>query len=190
MHVHVVGIDRQRVAGRSHHHQIAGTKALAKLGYEALQRVRHPCRRIVLPQRLDELIGRHHPSAAEGQHRQEGARLRTLHRQRTAALARRFQRTEEANLHRAHRTDSAQGQRPVSALVDPARMSRRDRQRAELLTLCLTGPVARAVDLAFGHLAEFGRDDDLLDRMEDALERRGVTSTVRGRFDELRRTRG
>jgi hypothetical protein len=67
-------------------------------------------------------------------------------------------------------------------------MSRLDRQRAELIALCLTGSVARAIDLAFGHLAEFGRDDDLLDLMEDALERRNVTAAVRHRFDELRRT--
>jgi hypothetical protein len=65
-------------------------------------------------------------------------------------------------------------------------MSRRDRQRSELLALCLSGPVARAIDLAFGHLAEFGRDDDLLDQLEHALERTNVTAAARHRFDELR----
>ena len=69
-------------------------------------------------------------------------------------------------------------------------MSRRDRQRAELLALCLTGPVARAIDLAFGHLAEFGPDDDLVDLLEEAIDRRSVAVTIRQRFEELRRAFG
>jgi hypothetical protein len=65
-------------------------------------------------------------------------------------------------------------------------MSRRDRQAAELLELCRTGDVARAIDLAFGHFADFGRDDAILARLEAALERSRVTSAARRRFAELR----
>jgi hypothetical protein len=46
----------------------------------------------------------------------------------------------------------------------------------------------RAIDLAVGHLAEFGPDDDLLDCMQAALDRSNVTATVRERFTELRRS--
>ncbi len=67
-------------------------------------------------------------------------------------------------------------------------MPRRDRQRAELLALCRTGPAARAIDLAFVHLAEFGADGDLIDRMENALERSEMTTAVRTRFEQLRLT--
>jgi hypothetical protein len=65
-------------------------------------------------------------------------------------------------------------------------MSRRDRQAAELRDLCRAGDVARAIDLAFGHFADFGRDEDLLARLEDALERARATPATRRRLAELR----
>lgn len=65
-------------------------------------------------------------------------------------------------------------------------MPRRDRQRDELIAMCTTGSARRAIDLAYGHLAEFGPDDDLLRRMHAALERRGLTPADQRRFDDLR----
>jgi len=50
-------------------------------------------------------------------------------------------------------------------------MSRRDRQQAELRALCRSGAVAHAVDLAFAHFADFGRDDDLMTVLTDAIGR-------------------
>jgi hypothetical protein len=65
-------------------------------------------------------------------------------------------------------------------------MTRRDRQRTEIEHLCESGAVARAVDLAFGHFADFGRDEGLVDRLGRALDRTTVTPAVRRRFTELR----
>jgi RimJ/RimL family protein N-acetyltransferase len=65
-------------------------------------------------------------------------------------------------------------------------MSRRDRQAAELLELCRAGDVARAIDLAFGHFADFGCDEAILARLAAALDGTRVTSATRRRFAELR----
>lgn len=65
-------------------------------------------------------------------------------------------------------------------------MTRRDRQRAELRRLCRSGPLSRAVDLAFAHFADFGRDEELLELLAAALERTPATATDRRRFTELR----
>jgi hypothetical protein len=64
-------------------------------------------------------------------------------------------------------------------------MSRRERQAAELRELCRTGDLARAIDLAFGHFADYGTDEDILTRLEAALEGAGVTALARRRFAEL-----
>jgi hypothetical protein len=64
-------------------------------------------------------------------------------------------------------------------------MSRRERQRAELRELGRSGRVERAVDLAFTHFAEFGRDDEMLTVLADALERSEAPSMLRRRFAEL-----
>ena len=64
-------------------------------------------------------------------------------------------------------------------------MSRRDRQRAELQNLCRNGAVGRAVDLAFTHFADFGRDEDILAVLAEALDRVCATAAVRRRFAEL-----
>ena len=64
-------------------------------------------------------------------------------------------------------------------------MSRRQRQLDELRRLCASGAVPRAVDLAFTHFADFGRDDAVVALITDALGRDGVTADVRRRFDEL-----
>lgn len=68
-------------------------------------------------------------------------------------------------------------------------MPRRDRQRAELIAMCATGSARRAIDLAFGHLTEFGPDDDLLARMQAVLDGRDLTPADRRRFDDLRHSR-
>jgi len=65
-------------------------------------------------------------------------------------------------------------------------MSRRDRQRAELRRLCRSGPLSRAVDLAFAHFADFGPDEGLLDLLADAVDRTPASATDRRRFTELR----
>jgi len=66
-------------------------------------------------------------------------------------------------------------------------MSRRQRQRDELRELCETGALARAVDLAFHHFADFGRDDAIVRVLAIAIDRapRPVGATVRRRFAEL-----
>jgi hypothetical protein len=65
-------------------------------------------------------------------------------------------------------------------------MSRRQRQRDELHQLCYFGAVARAVDLAFQHFADFGPDDDILALIGDALDRTGAPQSVRQRFAQLK----
>lgn len=64
-------------------------------------------------------------------------------------------------------------------------MSRRDRQRAELHRLCGTGHLSRAVDLAFAHFADYGRDEELLALLAGALARSPTTPVLRRRFTEL-----
>lgn len=64
-------------------------------------------------------------------------------------------------------------------------MSRRQRQLDELLRLCRSGAVGRAVDLSFEHVAAFGRDDRILDLLAEELERTRAPDGVRRRFAEL-----
>ena len=64
-------------------------------------------------------------------------------------------------------------------------MSRRERQRRELLELCESGTVKRAVDLAFQHFADFGCDPEVLSRIERAITTADAASPVRRRFEEL-----
>jgi hypothetical protein len=65
-------------------------------------------------------------------------------------------------------------------------MPRRDRQRFELQELCRTGHVARAVDLAFAHFADFGCDEEILAVLTEALDRACPAAEVRRRLVELR----
>jgi hypothetical protein len=65
-------------------------------------------------------------------------------------------------------------------------MSCRQRQRDELRALCRDGAVARAVDLAFGHFAAYGRDDGIVGLLAEAIEAAGASPAVRRRFTELR----
>jgi hypothetical protein len=67
-------------------------------------------------------------------------------------------------------------------------MSRRQRQRDEIEALCARGSLARAVDLAYLHFADFGRDDALVELIADALDRTSVTAVVARRFEDLRRS--
>jgi hypothetical protein len=64
-------------------------------------------------------------------------------------------------------------------------MSRRDRQRAELHQLCRSESLSRAVDLAFAHFADYGRDEELLVLLAAALERTAASAALRRRFGEL-----
>ena len=65
-------------------------------------------------------------------------------------------------------------------------MSRRQRQLAELRALCGSGRVARAVDLAFEHVAAFGPDEEVVALLADAIEQLAPAASVRQRFAELR----
>jgi hypothetical protein len=55
----------------------------------------------------------------------------------------------------------------------------------ELALLCRAGAAARAIDLAFEHLAVFGRDDEVLALLTAAIEHGDASATVRRRFAEL-----
>jgi hypothetical protein len=65
-------------------------------------------------------------------------------------------------------------------------MSRRQRQAAELRELCRAGDIGRAVDLAFGHFIDFGRDEEVLSLLQSALDATSAPPTIRRRFAELR----
>lgn len=64
-------------------------------------------------------------------------------------------------------------------------MPRRQRQLDELGGLCRSGAVDRAIDLAFGHFAEFGADGAVLELLAGALASREVPERVRRSFAEL-----
>jgi hypothetical protein len=71
-------------------------------------------------------------------------------------------------------------------------MSRSQRQVDELRGLCDRGSVSRAIDLAFLHFADFGRNEDVLEAIAGAieLERTTVPAAVRRRFLDLRSAAG
>jgi hypothetical protein len=74
---------------------------------------------------------------------------------------------------------------PVFALQSSLTVSRRQRQLDELRSLCRSGAVARAADLAHGFVAEFGPDDELLTLLLTAVEQCGASGDLRRRIDEL-----
>ena len=63
--------------------------------------------------------------------------------------------------------------------------SRRRRQVEELARLCRAGAAARAIDLAFEHLAAFGRNEEVIELLAAAIERCDASPAVRRRFAEL-----
>jgi hypothetical protein len=76
-------------------------------------------------------------------------------------------------------------QRRISARVDRRGMSRRQRQFNELRDLCSAGAVVRAIDLAFEHFVYFGRDDEIIGLLADAIEQTDCRERARQRFAEL-----
>jgi hypothetical protein len=68
-------------------------------------------------------------------------------------------------------------------------MSRRQRQLEELRALCERHSLSHAVDLAFLHFADFGRNDEVLDFIAAAIERAPVRAAVRRRFLDLQSSR-
>jgi hypothetical protein len=64
-------------------------------------------------------------------------------------------------------------------------MSRRQRQLDELRELCRTGAVAHAIDLAFEHFAQFGRDDEILGLLAAEVENTATPGPARQRLAEL-----
>jgi hypothetical protein len=69
---------------------------------------------------------------------------------------------------------------PTMAIV-----TRRTRQQNELRELCATGHVARAIDLAFEHFADFGPDAQLVATLTGFLELQSSSPAVRTRLSEL-----
>jgi hypothetical protein len=65
-------------------------------------------------------------------------------------------------------------------------MPRSERQAQEICALCDRGALSRAIDLAYQHFADFGRNDQVLDVIADAIERTPVAPAVRRRFVDLR----
>ena len=64
--------------------------------------------------------------------------------------------------------------------------TRRRRHLDELCALCARGQVARAIDLAFEHFADEGRDGATVEILRAAIAERGViTVEVRNRLAEL-----
>ena len=65
-------------------------------------------------------------------------------------------------------------------------MSRRARQHAEIVRLCRSGALRRALDLAYQHVADFGPDDELAEHLSRAFETTDVSEALRARFAQLR----
>ena len=63
--------------------------------------------------------------------------------------------------------------------------SRRQRHLDELRGLCGSGAVARAVDLAFAHLADFGPDEEVLELLAEAVAATAPDDVARARFADL-----
>jgi hypothetical protein len=63
--------------------------------------------------------------------------------------------------------------------------ARRERQADQLRRLCRAGAASRAIDLAFEHFAEFGRDETIVALLGDAVAREELPQRVRVRFGEL-----
>jgi hypothetical protein len=81
------------------------------------------------------------------------------------------------------------GQPQVSGWAHGAPVSRRERQVEELRALCECGSLRRAVDLAFLHFADFGRSDEVIGFIAEAIERTATPVAVRRRFLDLRSSR-
>lgn len=64
-------------------------------------------------------------------------------------------------------------------------MTRRQRQFDEVRSLCRSGIVGRAVDLAFEHFACFGPDERVIEVLAEAIGQASAAEEVRHRFDEL-----
>ena len=69
-------IDRTRrelehVPAPAHGDELPGPQRSPQLGDQPLQAVAHARRRVLAPQRVDQLVGRHDPTHAQRQHRQE-----------------------------------------------------------------------------------------------------------------------
>ena len=69
-------------------------------------------------------------------------------------------------------------------------MTRRQRQLDELRALCRAGRVARAVDLAFEHVACFGRADQVVALLRDAIGDLPVAPPIGARLGELAQVAG
>ena len=65
------------------------------------------------------------------------------------------------------------------------RLGRQRRQLQELRALCASGRVGRAVDLAFEHFTDFGRDQAVLELLRSAIECCATPAAVQQRFLEL-----
>ena len=76
--MHVDGFRRQleRVAAAAHRDEVGRAQRAAQLRREPLETVAHRRRRILAPQRVDDLFGRDHPAHVQRQHGEERPQLR------------------------------------------------------------------------------------------------------------------
>ena len=77
--VDVVPCQLQGVAVASHDNEVGRPQRTSELRRQPLQTVAHRRRRIVAPQRLDQVLRRDHPAHVQGQDRQQRAQLRAHH---------------------------------------------------------------------------------------------------------------
>ncbi len=77
--VDVVPCQLQRVTVASHDYEVGRPQRTSELRRQPLQTVTHRRRRMVAPQRLDQVLRRDHPAHVQGQDRQQRPQLRTHH---------------------------------------------------------------------------------------------------------------
>ncbi|HEY7134285.1 MAG TPA: hypothetical protein VIB48_04390 [Acidimicrobiia bacterium] len=65
MHVDRIGRQVEDIAPAPHHHELGGAECGSELRRQRLQPVAHPRRRVLAPQRVDDLFGRHHPAGID-----------------------------------------------------------------------------------------------------------------------------
>ena len=96
--VHGVGRELEDVATASHRDEVGRSQGPPELGGEALQAVANARRRIVTPEGIDELLGRHDAPRVQREQREEGALLRPGHHDLPPVVAH-LELTEHAHAH-------------------------------------------------------------------------------------------
>ena len=76
-----------------------GPERPAKLGRQPLQPVAHRRRRVLAPQRVDQLLGRDDPADVQRQHGEQRPQLRARDRDLVAVVVEHLELTEQPDLH-------------------------------------------------------------------------------------------